>query len=165
VTALDTTTGVITAEGERALRDRLAELEREHREEFVARLREARAFGDPGVNDELLQIREEEAVLASRIARLRDLLATVRVIPDDQAFDGRVGIGTRVEVEDVEAGVNDEFVITDGQGQPLQDAVSAGSPVGRALLGNGPGAEVTVDLPAGRARRMRILAVRGPRES
>jgi transcription elongation factor GreA len=162
---LATPTGVITAEGERALRDRLAALEREHREEFVARLREAREFGDPGVNDELLQIREEEAVLASRIARLRELLATAQLIPDDQGFDGRVGIGARVEVEDLDAGVKGEFLLADGQGAPLQDAVSPGSPVGRALLGNEPGAEVTVDLPGGRSRRMRILAIQGPGKS
>jgi len=153
---------LFTAEGERALRDRLAALEREHQEDFVARLREARAFGDPSANDDLLQIREEQAVLASRIGRLREQLDRATVVPDDEAFDGRVGIGTRVEVEDLDSGARTELLITDGQAQPMRDAVSAGSPIGQALIDTGPGATATIDLPDGRTRRLRILAVHGP---
>ena len=79
-----------------------------------------------------------------------------------ETFDDRVGVGTRVEVEDLDSGVRSELRITDGQGQPLPYAVSAGSPIGRALMGNEPGAELTVDLPGNRTRRMRVLLVHRP---
>ncbi len=149
---------MISAEGERALRGRLTALERQHEEEFVARLREARAFGDASVNDDLLQIREEEAVLASRIARLRALLETATVVDNSRTHDGRAGIGTRVEVEDLDSGTKSEVSIADGH-ESLPEAASAGSPIGQALLGNGPGTAIEVKLPNGRTRRLRIVAV------
>jgi transcription elongation GreA/GreB family factor len=39
------------------------------------------------------------------------------------------------------------------------DVVSAGSPVGRALLGRAPGETVVVELPRGRVERLAILGV------
>lgn len=39
------------------------------------------------------------------------------------------------------------------------DVISAASPVGQALIGAVPGATVTVDLPNGRSRSMRLVAV------
>ena len=56
---------IITRVAERALRVELDRRRHELEVEFAARLREARTFGAAGGNDDYLQIKEEEAVLAS----------------------------------------------------------------------------------------------------
>jgi hypothetical protein len=63
---------ILTRAGERAIRDDLEQLRQSLEGEFTDRLREARGFGSSRENDEYLQIKEEEAVVASR-AHLRQL--------------------------------------------------------------------------------------------
>ncbi|MQA73118.1 MAG: hypothetical protein GEU88_01980 [Solirubrobacterales bacterium] len=150
---------VITGDGEGAIRAEIERLERRLDVEMAERLRDAREFGEPAGNDELLQIREEEAVIASRVARLRALLANATVVDDDGEGDV-AAIGTAVEVEDAATGKTREYQLVGGFERLTANAASAGSPLGQALIGRTTGAEVQFELPNGRARRLRIVAVR-----
>ena len=153
---------IITAEGERALREELERLRREHETEFSERLRDAREFGEGANNDELLQIREEEAVVEARIARLAALLDNAQVVADSGGEPDVVAIGVVVNVENEETDEPAEYLITGGHEPPAPNTASADSPVGRALLGNPVGATVAVELPNGSVRRLRIVSVRHP---
>src|SRR4051794_16269895 len=79
---------IITRSGESILADELAKLDIE----FADRLREAREFGEGGSNDDYLQIKEEEAVVRSRIGRLEALLDSAEVVEDTQP-EGLIDIG------------------------------------------------------------------------
>src|SRR5690242_3048496 len=70
----------LTATARQALKEGLARLRDERHREIPARLRIAREFGDMANNDEHLAIREDEAVLAARVARLEDLLRRAVVV-------------------------------------------------------------------------------------
>lgn len=149
---------VLTREGERTLRATLRRLHRQLSVEFAARLREARTFGEIAGNDDYLQTLEEAAVLRSRIARLEGLLDSATVISDSPQT-GAVAIGTTVRVEDLTSGAIQEHRLIGDYEELRSDAVSASSPVGRALTRRFPGDEVEVELPNGKSRSLRILAV------
>jgi transcription elongation GreA/GreB family factor len=150
---------MITREGERLIGAELSRLRRQLEVEFPERLRNARAFGDIGENDDYLQIKEEEAVVASRIERLQLLLDSATVA-DGKGQAGAVAIGSLVEVEDVASGEVRVHRLTGGYERLGRDDVSASSPIGRALSGCVIGDEATVELPDGRQRTLRITGVR-----
>jgi transcription elongation factor GreA len=151
-------TAVLTRKGERALRATLRRLHRQLSVEFAARLSAARTFGEIAGNDDYLQTLEEEAVLRSRIARLEGLLDSATVISDSPRT-GAVAIGTTVRVEDLTSGAVQEHRLIGDYEELRSDAVSASSPVGRALTTRSPGDEVEVELPNGKSRSLKILAV------
>jgi transcription elongation factor GreA len=149
----------LTAEGEQALRAKLTELRRELDEIYPARLREARSFGGAGGNDDYLQIKEEEALLALRVSRLQAMLDAATVLRSADAEAGVVAVGHRVEVEDRDSGAVSAYDLVGGFERAV-NGVSADSPVGRALLGRRVGDRTEVELPGGRLVRLRILGCR-----
>ena len=146
---------LLTPEGLTALEAELDELRRRKHGEFAERLRDARGAGE----DDYLAIKEEESVLDAHIARLETLLDRAVVLDPGAGTAGLATIGSVVRVVDVETGRDARYRIAgmfDGFGMGM---VSAGSPIGRALLGRAAGEEVTAELPDGRVRRLRVAAV------
>ena len=155
---LDAPRAIVTVDGERALHEELDRLRLELEVEYPQRLRQAREFGEGG-NDDYLQIKEEEAVLRSRIARLQGLIDAATV--SEQRLDkGVVGIGTLVEVEDARTGRRAVHRLIGTFAPQEPGDVSASSPVGQALFGRSVGDSVEVELPGGRRRKLRVVAVR-----
>lgn len=151
----------VTAAARQALEQHLASLRAEQRA-IPARLRVAREFGDIANNDEHLAIREEEAVLATRIARLKDILARATEV-DHAGEEDSVTVGSTVTVVDVDTRESRAYVIGSAHGVLSRGTVSALSPVGQALLGRRVGERVSVQLPHGRPREFELLEVRRPR--
>ena len=148
----------VTAAAHRALQRELEKL-RQEKAQFAAQLRLAHEFGDTSNNDEYLAIREEEMVVDARLGRLEDILNRARIV-DPAGSDGRVAIGCAVTVLDRGVGEPVDYVIDSAHAPVAPNAVSAVSPVGRALLGRSTGDLVSVELPRkGRTRELEILAV------
>jgi transcription elongation factor GreA len=154
---------IITTEHERALQAELDGMRRRLEVEFAERLREARRFGAAGANDDYLQIKEEEAVLAAGMAHISILLETALVVDPTDVGDGIVTLGSVVEVRDRDSGQRQKLRLISGHEPLSASAASAGSPVGQALMGQRPGHAVEIDLPNGTSRRLEILAVEAPR--
>jgi transcription elongation factor GreA len=152
----------VTIAAREALERDLSSLRAERRE-IPARLRIAREFGDSANNDEHQAIREEEAVLATRIARLEDILTRTAIVERDNADDS-VTIGSSVSVVDVDTGEKLEYVIGSAHGVLSRGTVSALSPVGRALLGRRVGEIASIQLPRGRRKKLELREIRHPRE-
>jgi transcription elongation factor GreA len=149
----------MTAAARQALERELATLRLEKQHDIPRRLRLARDFGDMANNEEHQAIREDEAVLAARIARLEDILMRATVV-DGAVADDSVAVGSRVSVVDLVTGERLEYVIDGAHGSRRQGTVSVLSPVGRALFGRRPGERVSVELPNGRRRELALYAVR-----
>jgi transcription elongation factor GreA len=150
---------IITHDGERMMGAELARLRHELEVDFPERLREARDFGEIDENDDYLQVKEEEAVVALRIQRLRLLLDSASVVEGHDCAADAVTIGSLVEVEDVTSGEVRAHRLT-GDYQPHgPDDISASSPIGRALFGRATGQEVSVALPDGRERTLKITGI------
>jgi transcription elongation factor GreA len=129
----------------------LAELEGPRRVAAVEAIKTARGFGDLSENFEYHAAKNEQGLLERRIRVLRDRLSRA-VLVDEEAADGAVGVGSKVELEDEQGGRMEVEISSVG-------GVSPESPLGRALLGAKVGDEVEVDAPSGRWQA-RILSVR-----
>ena len=139
---------LITADGYERLRAELDWLRDEGRRELEERLRDARLDGDVADNPALLEVLEEHAQLERRIAVLEDQLAQVRVVTPRR--DGVAGLGTRVQVRDVETGETAEYELVGAiEADVGNGRVSINAPVGRALVGRRAGERVEVVTPGG----------------
>lgn len=149
----------LTPAARRELERELANLREQRKREIPTRLRAAREFGDLTNNDEYLDVREEEALLVGRIARLENILMrAVTVNPADN--DDTVAIGSQVTVVDINTGQPLQYTIVGAHDARRPGTVSALSPVGKALLGCGRGDQVRVELPNRRAREFKLRDVR-----
>ena len=139
-------------------RDHLQELRRVRDRDLPRLLRDARGFVASDAEEEIAQIREDHVFVETRIAHLEALLRDARVMTDDEApgmaFPGRV-----VEVQYIRSGKSATYRIAGAGGPGEPGTVSAGSPVGQALIGRVAGDVVTVELPAGRVEELRIVSV------
>ena len=132
----------LTSEQKAQLEAELAEFEGPRRAEMVEAIRVARGFGDLSENFEYHAAKNEQGMLERRITLLRDRLARSVVVDEDAAASDRVGVGSRVEIED-EAGERMQLEISSVGG------VSPDSPLGRALHGAKAGERVTIAAPGG----------------
>jgi transcription elongation factor GreA len=131
--------------------------------DFRKRLREAREFDEIKENDDYLQIKEEEAVLASRIHQLEALIGSATVVDSSDPERGVVSIGSAVKVKNLASRDVREHRLAGGYERMGANDISANSPVGQALIGRRRGDEVTVALPGDRTAVLKIAAVRSPR--
>jgi transcription elongation factor GreA len=150
---------VITPEGRERLDAELERLVTDGRREIAERLKQAAAGeANRAESAEYLSVREEQALLERRIALLAERLQGAQVI-EPQLGNGRVDVGERVRVRDLESGARLELELV---GTLESDAgagrVSVASPVGRAILGLRRGEIAEVDTPRGK-RQFKVLAV------
>jgi transcription elongation factor GreA len=146
---------LMTAANLRELRDGLDQLRRRTRVEIAQRLREARSYGE-GLNN---AIREEQLVLEARMASLEDTIEAAVVIDLDDYDRGAAVIGSTVLIEDLASGAVSRHRVTSAH-QPIgPDTITAASPIGQAIMGATPGTVVTVELPKGRSRSVRLVDV------
>jgi transcription elongation factor GreA len=152
-------TNLTTAEGLATLNAELAALEGEGRREMASRIKTAREWGDLKENSEYHDAKNEQAHLETKIARLREKIAAAVVVEEAPAIaGGTVGLGSTVVVRDQEGVENTWRIVSSHDAAPAQGRLSAESPVAVALLGHGPGEEVSVSLPRGR-RMLTVLTV------
>jgi transcription elongation factor GreA len=137
----------LTAEGAERLRAELTELTQVKRPEVIARIRAAKELGDLKENADYSSAREEQSFLEGRVqaleARLRD--AVIAVVPPSGAG---ADLGSRVTVE-IDGMTDTYTLVGTAEADPAAGRLSVASPVGRALLGARPGAEVAVQTPRG----------------
>jgi transcription elongation factor GreA len=130
----------------------LAELEGPRRTAVVQAIKTAREFGDLSENFEYHAAKNEQGFLEARIRTLRARLDHSIVVESEDS--GRVGVGSRVVIEDAQ-GERMEVEISSVGGS---GAVSPDSPLGRALVGTSVGDEVKVDAPRG-AWSARVVSI------
>jgi transcription elongation factor GreA len=121
-------------------------------------MREARSFVAADAAEEIAQIEERQAVIDARIARLADLLSRATVVSDSEATDV-VTLGSTVELEYERTKRRMTYRLTGAATGAGSRAVSAASPVGRALMGRRAGDVVSAHLPGGRVEPLRIVAI------
>ena len=145
---------------------RLAELEKElnylkttREREIAAMIAEARSYGDLSENSEYDAAKNEQAKLYGRIAEIEDVLSHAVIIEDENEASGRVGLGCRVVVEDLQTGEKTEYKITGSQeANPMEYKVSDDSPFGRALVGKAEGETCMVLAPSG-SYELKVISI------
>lgn len=151
---------ILTESSYRQLQQELEYLKTVKRAELAEALRKARSYGDLAENFEYHVARRDQGILNGRIADMEAMLHAARVVPDETGETDSVGLGSVVMVRDLETEDEWEYTLVDAlQADPINDRISAQSPVGQALMGRRVGDVVAVKIPAGTAR-YEILHIR-----
>jgi transcription elongation factor GreA len=150
---------VITPEGRERLEAELVRLVTDGRREIAERLTHAAASEtDCAESAEYLGAREDQARLERRIALLAERLQSARLI-EPQLGNGRVDVGERVRIRDLESGARLELELVGTlESDATAGRISVASPLGRAILGRRRGEIAEVDAPRGKLQ-FKILAV------
>lgn len=118
--------------------------------EVAEQIKEARSFGDLSENSEYDEAKTEQGKLYSKIAEIKNLIENADIIEQTEMTEGKVGLGSRVTVIDVEEGCEEVYQIVGSQeANPMKGRISDDSPFGRGLLGHFEGETVNVEAPAG----------------
>jgi transcription elongation factor GreA len=151
---------ILTPEGLVKLKEELELLSGERRREVAARIKEAREFGDISENSEYDDAKNEQAMLESRIAQVEEKLRAAQVIEAKDVSTDVVSVGTVVHVKDEKTGKSQKFTIVgSSEANPAESRLSNESPVGRALLGHKRNDVVSVPIPKGPARKLKITKI------
>jgi transcription elongation factor GreA len=144
------------------LRFEVDRLRQQTGDQVAQELREARPYGGGSNNDEYHAVREQQMVLEARLAALEDVIDRAVVVDPEKTTRDTAAIGSTVTIADLDSGLTSHYRVCSAHHVVRPDDISAASPMGLALIGARPGAVVTVDLPHGRSRRARLVAVEAP---
>jgi transcription elongation factor GreA len=151
---------ILTPEGLEKLKAEIQYLSNQKRREVAERIKEAREFGDISENSEYDDAKNEQAMLEARIAALEDKLRSASVINSSELSNDQVRVGSVVNVKDETSGKSLQYVIVGStEANPAENKLSNESPVGQALLGHKRNDVVDVNLPNGKARKLKITKI------
>ena len=151
---------ILTPEGLENLKKEIEHLSTVKRREVAERIKEAREFGDISENSEYDDAKNEQAMLEARIASLEEKLRSASVIDASELDSNVVRVGSHVSVKDEGSGKSLKYTIVGStEANPSENKLSNESPVGKALLGRKRNDVVSVQLPSGKARELKITKI------
>ena len=150
---------IVTPKGLEELKAKIEHLRSDRRREVAERIKEAREFGDIMENSEYDDAKNEQAMLEKQISDLEDKLRSATVIETPGSGD-MVTVGVTVHVKDQKTDKSQKYkIVGSAEANPGEQKLSNESPVGRALLGRKRGDVVSVPVPRGPARKLKITKI------
>ena len=142
----------------------LAESQKELQVDIPEALKIAREHGDLSENAEYKAAKERQTFLQARVSLLQKRISDVtsldiQIIPKD-----RSGLGSTLFLNDLGTGKEKTYrLVFPEDVDPEAGKISAGSPIGRALMGKQEGDEVIVSLPEQKLEYevIRVITIHG----
>jgi transcription elongation factor GreA len=151
---------VLTPQGLEDLKARIERLRTQGRREVAERIKAAREFGDISENSEYDDAKNEQAMLEKQIADLEEKLRAATVINEKEISTDVVSVGTTVHVKDQKTEKSVKYkIVGSAEANPTELRLSNESPVGKALIGRKRGEVVSVPVPRGPARKLKITKI------
>ena len=120
-------------------------------------IRKAVELGDLRENSEYKAALERQQFVQARLGQLRQRLSKLSQIDQSQIPTDKVGLGSKVVVEDEKSRARETYHLVFGDAAEFEEGhVSMGSPIGKALVGKGVGETAILKLPAG-IRRLKVI--------
>ena len=120
-------------------------------------IRKAVELGDLRENSEYKAALERQQFVQARLGQLRQRLSKLASIDMAQIPADKVGLGSRVIVEDQKSKQTEVYHLVFGDSIDFEEGhVSMASPIGRALIGKSVGDTVILKLPA-MTRHLKIV--------
>lgn len=144
---------VLTPSGKLKIEDELERLRSVEMPALAERIRQARALGDLSENFDYQDAKRQQGFVAGKIADLNAILERARIVEEAGPNSDTVGLGVTVALRDLD--YDEELTITivgAYEADPSNDKISSASPMGKALMGRGVGAQVEVDAAGGKTR-------------
>ena len=141
----------MTAEGLRKLKDDLIRLESVERPEISRQIAEARDKGDLSENAEYDAAKEAQGILEGKIAQLKNLIATARIIDESTIKTDEVQIMNKVTIKNLKTNKNMTYTLVSESEADLKiGKIAINSPIAQGLLGKKVGDKVDIQVPSGK---------------
>ena len=150
----------LTKEGYQKLQDELDYLRSAKRQEVANRLHEAMEGGELIENAEYEAAKNEQAFVEGRIQELEVLLATAKIIEDNNGKkkSDSVQLGSKVTIKEGNFEAETFTIVGAAEANPREGKISNESPIGKAILNRKVGDSVKVETPGG-TYNVKILKV------
>ena len=140
----------MTQEGYDKKMAELAHLENVERPEVVCAIVEARDKGDLSENAEYDAAKERQGMLEAKIAELKSLIASARIIDESKISTDEVQLLTKVTIKNLKNKATVTYtIVTETEANLREGKISISTPIAKGLLGHKVGDKVEVQAPAG----------------
>lgn len=140
----------MTADGLRKLKEELIQLESVQRPEISRQIAEARDKGDLSENAEYDAAKEAQGILEGKIAQLKNLIATARIIDESTIGTDEVQIMNKVTIKNLKTNKNMTYtLVSENEADLKSGKLAINSPIAQGLLGKKVGDKVDIQVPSG----------------
>ena len=140
----------MTKEGYKKKMEEIAYLESVKRPEISRAIAEARDKGDLSENSEYDAAKEAQGMLEMKIAQLKDILVSCRIIDDSNLNNEEVQILNNVTIKNVANGMQMTYtIVADSEADRKEKKIGSSTPIAQGLLGHKLGEIVEIKVPAG----------------
>src|SRR3954471_14972669 len=139
------------------LGDEVEQLQHELNVTLPAEIRRAVEMGDLKENSEYKAALERQQLVQARLGQLRERLSKLASIDMAQIPTDKVGLGSKVVVQDEKTGTKETYNLVFGDALEFDESqVTMASPIGRALLGKSKGEVAFLRLPTA-VRQLKVV--------
>jgi transcription elongation factor GreA len=141
----------MTEEGLRKLKEELKELESVQRPEISRQIAEARDKGDLSENAEYDAAKEAQGMLEGKIAQLKSLIASARLIDESTIGTDKVQIMNRVTLKNLKTKKLMTYTLVSENEADLKNAkIAVNTPIAQGLMGKKVGDVAEITVPSGK---------------
>jgi len=139
----------LTQEGYNKKMEELAALEAQ-RPAIKHAIAEARDKGDLSENAEYDAAKEAQGMLEMKISKIKELIATARIIDDSKLNTDEVQILNKVTIRNTANGATMSYwIVTENEANLREHKIASNTPIAQGLIGHKVGDIVQVKAPAG----------------
>ena len=141
----------------RTLSEEVDKLRHELNVTLPQEIRKAVEHGDLRENSEYKAALERQQFVQARLGQLRQRLSKLSSIDPTQIPADKVGLGSKVIVEDQKSRTRETYYLVFGDAVEFEEGqVTMASPIGKSLLGKAVGEVAFLKLPAG-MRQLKVV--------
>jgi len=140
----------ITEEGLQKLKEELENLVGVERPAISKLIAEARDKGDLSENAEYEAAKEAQGMLEMKIAKLKDAIASSRIIDGSKLDTERIQILNKIKIRNTKNNSTMEYtIVSDSEADLKQGKLAVSAPIARGLIGKKVGDKVEIKVPSG----------------
>ncbi|MDR1743900.1 MAG: transcription elongation factor GreA [Dysgonamonadaceae bacterium] len=140
----------MTEEGFRKLKEEITLLESVKRPEISRQIAEARDKGDLSENAEYDAAKEAQGLLEAKIAQLKSLLASARMIDENAIGTDSVQIMNKVTIKNLKTNKEMTYtLVSESEADLKSGKIAVNTPIAQGLMGKKVGDEVEIKVPSG----------------
>ncbi|MDO4970976.1 MAG: transcription elongation factor GreA [Bacteroidales bacterium] len=141
----------MTQEGYDKKMEELKYLESVERPDVVRAIQEAREKGDLSENAEYDAAKERQGMLEAKIAELKSLVATARIIDQTKLQTEEVALLNKVTIKNLKNNASMTYtIVSETEANLKEGKISITTPIAKGLLGHKVGDIVEVQAPVGK---------------
>ena len=140
----------VTKEGLDKMKSELEHLESVERPKITQQIADARDKGDLSENAEYDAAKEAQGMLEMKIAELKDIIGSARMIDESRISTKDVQILTRVKIRNTKSNqIMTYLIVSESEANLKEGKLSVTTPIAKGLLGKKVGEKATVQVPSG----------------